>query len=407
MAASAAALLAGCADASRFSSDPFSDPFGGAPKPARVSKAYDSQPTGTIPAPRAAAAAPRPTAVSTAAASTPPAGYGHWTAEGGTPITLADGETVAIVANRYGVPADVLMRVNGYSPSSPVPTGAQLIIPVYRAAATPAKAAPAAAAPQAIATAAPKPERAAEAKHEKAAQAEPRKGKEKIAQREEDKPSAKAPAAKPEPRKAKEKAAKRQEVGEDHKSPASKAQDKLAKVELTKPRPQQQAITREPAVKPQERDQKVATIAPPAQPQAQKTAPAPEKEEKVSDAAHPEFRWPARGRVIQCFSCGGNDGINIAVPEGTQVKAAESGVVAYAGSELKGYGNLVLIRHPNGFVTAYAHNGELNVKRGDQVTRGQTIAKSGQTGNVSSPQLHFEVRKGSTPVDPTSYLAGG
>jgi murein DD-endopeptidase MepM/ murein hydrolase activator NlpD len=94
------------------------------------------------------------------------------------------------------------------------------------------------------------------------------------------------------------------------------------------------------------------------------------------------------------------------VPEGTQVKAAESGVVAYAGSELKGYGNLVLIRHPNGFVTAYAHNGDITVKRGDQVTRGQTIAKSGQSGNVSSPQLHFELRKGSTPVDPTNYLAG-
>ncbi len=94
------------------------------------------------------------------------------------------------------------------------------------------------------------------------------------------------------------------------------------------------------------------------------------------------------------------------MPEGTQVKAAESGVVAYAGSELKGYGNLVLIRHPNGFVTAYAHNGDITVKRGDQVTRGQTIAKSGQSGNVSSPQLHFELRKGSTPVDPTNYLAG-
>ena len=76
------------------------------------------------------------------------------------------------------------------------------------------------------------------------------------------------------------------------------------------------------------------------------------------------------------------------------------------GSELKGYGNLVLIRHPNGFVSAYAHNGEIEVKRGDNVKRGQTIAKSGQSGNVASPQLHFELRKGATPVDPTNYLAG-
>jgi murein DD-endopeptidase MepM/ murein hydrolase activator NlpD len=94
------------------------------------------------------------------------------------------------------------------------------------------------------------------------------------------------------------------------------------------------------------------------------------------------------------------------VPEGTAVKAADDGVVAYAGSELKGYGNLVLVRHSNGFVSAYANNSELEVKRGDPVKRGQTIAKSGQTGNVATPQLHFELRKGSTPVDPTQYLAG-
>jgi murein DD-endopeptidase MepM/ murein hydrolase activator NlpD len=93
------------------------------------------------------------------------------------------------------------------------------------------------------------------------------------------------------------------------------------------------------------------------------------------------------------------------VPEGTPVKAAEGGTVAYAGSEVKGYGNLVLIRHDNGYVSAYAHNGEVKVKRGEKVARGQVVAKSGQTGNVTSPQLHFEIRKGSTPVDPLTHLA--
>ncbi len=88
------------------------------------------------------------------------------------------------------------------------------------------------------------------------------------------------------------------------------------------------------------------------------------------------------------------------------MKAAESGVVAYAGNELKGYGNLILIRHPNGFVSAYANTGDIEVKRGETVKRGQTIAKSGQSGNVATPQLHFELRKGTTPVDPTQYLAG-
>jgi murein DD-endopeptidase MepM/ murein hydrolase activator NlpD len=141
----------------------------------------------------------------------------------------------------------------------------------------------------------------------------------------------------------------------------------------------------------------------------QPTASLPPKTEVAAAPAadaNPEFRWPARGRIIQGFKSGGNDGINISVPEGTAVKAAENGVVAYAGSELKGYGNLVLIRHPNGFVSAYANNGAIEVKRGDTVKRGQTIAKSGQTGNVATPQLHFELRKGSTPVDPTNYLAG-
>jgi murein DD-endopeptidase MepM/ murein hydrolase activator NlpD len=114
-----------------------------------------------------------------------------------------------------------------------------------------------------------------------------------------------------------------------------------------------------------------------------------------------DFRWPVRGHIIQAFS-NNADGINISVPEGTQVKASEEGEVAYAGSELKGYGNMILIRHPNGFVSAYAHNSELEVKRGDKVKRGQTIAKSGQSGAVGSPQLHFELRHGSMPVDPMS-----
>jgi murein DD-endopeptidase MepM/ murein hydrolase activator NlpD len=128
-------------------------------------------------------------------------------------------------------------------------------------------------------------------------------------------------------------------------------------------------------------------------------------------AATPGFRWPVRGRVITGFgpkpTGQQNDGINVAVPEGTPVKAAEDGVVAYAGSELKGYGNLVLVRHSNGYVTAYAHASELMVKRGDAIKRGQMIAKAGQTGNVGSPQLHFEIRKGSAPIDPMPFLDKG
>ena len=138
----------------------------------------------------------------------------------------------------------------------------------------------------------------------------------------------------------------------------------------------------------------------------------PETPAKAAEAtgALPTFRWPVRGKVITSYGAKtngkANDGINLAVPEGTPVKAAEDGVVAYSGNELKGYGNLVLIRHSNGYVTAYAHASELLVKRGDTIKRGQIIAKSGQSGEVGSPQLHFEIRKGSSPVDPLQFLNG-
>ncbi len=131
----------------------------------------------------------------------------------------------------------------------------------------------------------------------------------------------------------------------------------------------------------------------------------------IDDEAFDEgkFRWPVKGRIISPFGSRAdgtrNDGINIAVPPGTVVRAVEDGVVAYAGDELKGYGNLILIRHSDQWVSAYAHNREILVKRGDRVRRGQVIAKSGLSGSVDRPQLHFELRKGSKPVDPLKYLA--
>jgi murein DD-endopeptidase MepM/ murein hydrolase activator NlpD len=177
--------------------------------------------------------------------------------------------------------------------------------------------------------------------------------------------------------------------------------------------------------------QQVAALAPPAtravtpglQQQSARLAQSnPQLEEKPAESAAnakpaettsalPSFRWPVRGKVITGYGAKtngkANDGINLAVPEGTPVKAAEDGVVAYSGSELKGYGNLILVRHSNGYVTAYAHASELLVKRGDPIKRGQIIAKSGQSGEVGSPQLHFEIRKGSSPVDPQQFLNGG
>ncbi|MDP6574463.1 MAG: LysM peptidoglycan-binding domain-containing M23 family metallopeptidase, partial [Rhodospirillales bacterium] len=123
------------------------------------------------------------------------------------------------------------------------------------------------------------------------------------------------------------------------------------------------------------------------------------------------FRWPVKGRVISAFGPRTkglhNDGINIAAPPGAPVGAAENGVVAYAGNEIRGFGNLLLIKHSGGWISAYAHNAELLVRRGDRVERGQVIAKIGSSGNVTTPQLHFELRRGKRAVDPRAHLEAG
>ena len=120
------------------------------------------------------------------------------------------------------------------------------------------------------------------------------------------------------------------------------------------------------------------------------------------------FLWPVEGKIISRYGPKNdglhNDGINIAVAPNAPVKASENGIVAYAGNELRGYGNLLILRHANGYMTAYAHNNRLKVKRGDQVRRGQVIAEAGSSGSVDRTQVHFEIRKGSIALDPVKYL---
>lgn len=122
------------------------------------------------------------------------------------------------------------------------------------------------------------------------------------------------------------------------------------------------------------------------------------------------FIWPVEGRVTEGFGAkaGGlhNDGLNISAPRGAPVRAVDNGVVAYADDRIRGFGQMVLLKHDNGLITAYAHNGALLVARGDLVNRGQVIARVGSSGGVPVPQLHFEVRKGTVAVDPKRYLPG-
>lgn len=121
-----------------------------------------------------------------------------------------------------------------------------------------------------------------------------------------------------------------------------------------------------------------------------------------------KFRWPVQGKVAAGFGPradgSNNDGLDILVPLGTDVLAAETGTVVYTGNGIPSFGNLVLLRHENGFVTAYAHTDQVLVKRGDTVKRGQPIAKAGKSGQVDQPMLHFEVRQGQTPVDPMPHM---
>jgi murein DD-endopeptidase MepM/ murein hydrolase activator NlpD len=314
-----------------------------------------------------------------------------WTWEGGTPITVAPGETLEMISRQHGVPVSALMQANNITSPAMVHPGDHLVIP-RRSPLTAAYAPPA----TRIASTAP--------------------GMPVGAPRTALAPTTGMHVVAP---------------GETLHSIArlySKSVMVLATANNIRPDTMVKVGERiiipgvQPGAAVAPRAQ--ASAAPPAGPSlataesphsarvATPEAPAQESTIKTAEPAGglPSFRWPVRGRVIASFGPTPNglqnDGINLAVPEGTPVKAAEDGVVAYAGNELKGYGNLVLVRHSNGFVTAYAHASDILVKRGETVKRGQVIAHSGQTGNVTSPQLHFEIRKGSTPVDPSQYLNG-
>lgn len=410
-------LVAGCSsDVSRFTGGSF---FGGS---------TDQDITGSIP--------PTPTAD----VATAPLGdlrgqpaYGQLpvvSAQGasdGTTVVVGPGETVFTIANRYGVPTTALMKVNGITDPNAVPPGRQLVIPVFSQShngwVRPDQAAPATvrvAGPAPVSAAAPSAPRPAatqtsgggthtvtsgETVYSLGRKYNVRPGDIIAANNLQEPyglrigqtvriPGAATVASAP--------------AGQAPAAPRPAATESMPVEQTASVPPAKTGIETSELPAPGEQPQQVAYAAPDsaAEAHADKRAGIPEP----AALSAGNFRWPARGRIISSYGDkndgGKNDGINISVPEGTSVRAAENGVVAYAGNELKGYGNLVLIRHSDDWVTAYAHNSDLMVKRGDVVTRGQVIAKAGQTGSVQTPQIHFELRKGSTPVDPLKYLAG-
>ena len=131
----------------------------------------------------------------------------------------------------------------------------------------------------------------------------------------------------------------------------------------------------------------------------------PKIEAVKPDAPPPGIRlsWPAKGKVVEDFIDGKNKGIDIAGKLGDPIQAASDGRVVYAGNSLRGYGNLVIVKHDNTYLTAYAHNRNLLVKEGDAVRKGQKIAEMGDT-DANSVRLHFELRVNGKPVDPLPFL---
>jgi murein DD-endopeptidase MepM/ murein hydrolase activator NlpD len=282
----------------------------------------------------------------------PPPPPPRFTWEGGTPITVAPGETLETISRRYDVPVAALMEANNITRPGGVHPGQHLVIPRRRGPATALAAPPTRVASSAAAMPSP------------------------------------APVGPPRNALAAGASVHVVAPGETlHSIARHYGKPVLVLAKANNIAPDTMVRVGERITIPGGASTPVAAASAPA-------APAPRNEPQVIAGFGP------KPNGLQ------NDGINLAVPEGTPVKAADDGVVAYAGNELKGYGNLVLVRHSNGFVTAYAHASEIMVKRGDSVKRGQVIAKSGQTGSVTSPQLHFEIRKGATPVDPSQYLNG-
>jgi murein DD-endopeptidase MepM/ murein hydrolase activator NlpD len=416
---------AGCANSARFDSNPYA---GSAPSEATGSIA-------TRPTPRVEAQPlPPPSGVASGAhglgtygpqtrapeytgsiaanrpvhapAPAPAQTQGHWTWDGGAPVVVAQGETLESVARKYGVPASAISETNGLR--GPVQPGQRLVIPRYVSAAAPqaprqvARVEPPRVAP--VAAPAPAPVQQHQTASNQVHVVQPGESLIGIAKHYGVPLNELAHANRIEPY-------AKVSMGDQLTIPATARMHVAERTPpVTRIEPQRAAEqVAPPRIAPA--NDRVGSVPQNAQVATPQVVPEPQSPVKNADpvSSQVSFRWPVTGHIVEGFGQRANgttnDGINFAVPEGTPVRAAEDGVVAYAGNELKTFGNLVLVRHADNYVTAYANASEIMVKRGDSVRRGQVIAKSGQTGSVTSPQLHFEIRKNSTPVDPRKFLA--
>ncbi len=340
-----------------------------------------------------------------------PVSWKGWTSAGGTRVKVREGDTVASMSRRFGVPVKAIAAVNDIEYPGQVKPGQTLLIPTYQH--TPSNV---------VSSAASKPVRLPSANSNQSLTTGSIRPAQSVGI------NAPSPDRKPvrQPSFAEIKAGIVNDAAPVRIStaPRSKPETSTGSIPAATVRtvgtsvPVPQAMPGRPSVSSAPAAPsapKVSVITAPATGtgEAKPTEPIKRPQivasaDPVEDADAPRFRWPVRGRIISDFGSkpGGarNDGVNLAVPEGTPVKAADAGTVIYAGNELKGFGNLVLLRHSDGWVSAYAHNSKLNVKRGDSVARGEEIANAGASGSVSQPQVHFELRRGNKPVDPLRHL---
>lgn len=357
---------------------------------------------------------------------------GGWSRAGGTQVSVKPGETVYNLSRRFGVPADAILRANGMSSANQLAAGQQVVIPTYVHSARAPVSAPDSDRNVADARSStgtrydvpadrvPVPGRAPAERlavlpqqpklNEKQAVAAPTAGG---AQTGAASAGASYTVAAGDTLSG---IARKTGVSTEALKQANGLSNGLIRIGQTLMIPTGGAST---VVATAPKVDNSATGSTPAPQTAAYTPPRPQAEKVIQQAAldnsqAPDatgisrMRWPVRGRVISGFGAANrgakNDGIDIAVPAGTPIKAAENGVVIYAGDGLKELGNTVLVRHEDGLVTVYGHASELKVQRGQKVRRGEDIALAGMSGSAETPKLHFEVRKDSTPVNPATYL---